>query len=182
MKNLKDGFPPDEEPSTDSYEFLSESDRLDEVEGGTGVDESPNDDTVASHPAFEKGSTQARRTLPLAIGRDAEQATAIADDSGTTHNRGRWQLSGKWRLQCEPRSQQTAQPTSNRCSVSRQALLYYIYTGEICFAPFGSEASRGYRASEKPDWEMDDPQIFSPKSIYTGLADKVTQLQLAVLK
>ena len=51
--------------------------------------------------------------------------------------------------------------------------MYYMYTGEIYFAPFGSEANRGYRASEKPDWEMDNPPKISPKSMYR-LADKVT--------
>lgn len=53
-----------------------------------------------------------------------------------------------------------------------EALLYYMYTGEIYFAPFGSEANRSYRASEKPNWEMDNPPKVSPKSIYR-LADKV---------
>lgn len=51
--------------------------------------------------------------------------------------------------------------------------MYYTYTGEIDFAPFGSEANRDYRASEKPKWEMDNPPRVSPKSIYR-LADKVT--------
>jgi hypothetical protein len=51
--------------------------------------------------------------------------------------------------------------------------LYYIYTGEIYFAPFGSEANRNYRTSENPNWELDDPPKVSPKSIYR-LADKVT--------
>ena len=83
LKNLRDGFPPDEEPYTDSYEYLSDSD-LDEVEGDTEVDESPNNDTVTSHPG-EKGSTHTRRTVPSTIERHAEQATTTACDSGTTH-------------------------------------------------------------------------------------------------
>jgi len=54
-----------------------------------------------------------------------------------------------------------------------------MYTGEICFAPFGSEANRDYRASEKPNWEMDSPPKVSPKSMYR-LADKVTVLLLLI--
>ena len=85
LKNLRDGFPPDEEPYTDSYEYSSDSD-LDEVEGYTlEADELPNNDTVKNRPACEQGSTCARRTLPPTIGRHAEQATAIVNDSGTTH-------------------------------------------------------------------------------------------------
>jgi len=80
LKNLRDGFPPDEEPYTDSYEYSSDSD-LDEVEGYTEPDEFPSDDTVTVHPACEDGSANARRTLP----RNAEQPTVAADDSGTTH-------------------------------------------------------------------------------------------------
>ena len=61
-----------------------------------------------------------------------------------------------------------------------EALLYYLYTGEIHFSPFGSEANRSYRASKKPNWEMDDkPPKVSPKSIYR-LADKVTLLSFPV--
>jgi len=58
--------------------------------------------------------------------------------------------------------------------------LYYLYTGEIYFAPFGSEANRSYRASEKPNWEIDKkPPRVSPKAIYR-LADKVTAHSLLV--
>ena len=84
LKNLREGFPPDEEPYTESYEYLSDSD-LDEVEGYTEADESTNDNTIADHPARENGSTQARGSLPLTIGSSAERATATAGDSGTTH-------------------------------------------------------------------------------------------------
>ena len=63
---------------------------------------------------------------------------------------------------------------------SFEALLYYMYTGEIYFAPFGSEANRDYRVSEKPNWEMDSPPKISPKSIYR-LADKVIVPSLLIV-
>ena len=50
--------------------------------------------------------------------------------------------------------------------------MYYLYTGEVSFAPFGSEANRVYRASERPSWELGNPPKVSPKSIYR-VADKV---------
>ena len=85
LKNLKDGFPPDEEPYTDSYEYPSDSD-LDEVEGDTEADGSPNDGTVTDHPACEKGSTHTKRPSPSTIGHHAQQAAAtLVGDPATTH-------------------------------------------------------------------------------------------------
>ena len=84
LKNLREGFPPDEEPYTDSYEYLSDSD-LDEAEGFTEADESPSGGAVTTRTADEKRSTQARGTLPLTTGSDVEQATTTVDDSKTTH-------------------------------------------------------------------------------------------------
>jgi len=46
-------------------------------------------------------------------------------------------------------------------------------------APFGSEANRGYRASERPSWEMDSLPKASPKSIYR-VADKVATPSLLI--
>ena len=55
-----------------------------------------------------------------------------------------------------------------------QALLRYLYTGEIGFAPWGSAERRDARAREKISWSYGIPRP-SPKSIYR-LADKVKVL------
>jgi len=52
-----------------------------------------------------------------------------------------------------------------------QALLRYLYTDEIEFAPWGSAERREARAREKISWSYGIPRP-SPKSIYR-LADKV---------
>ena len=57
--------------------------------------------------------------------------------------------------------------------------MYYLYTGEIYFTPFGSEANRGCRASERPSWELGNLPKVSPKSIYR-VADKVTVSSLLI--
>jgi len=56
-----------------------------------------------------------------------------------------------------------------------QALLRYLYTGEIEFAPWGSEERRKARSLEKISESYGVPKP-SPKSIYR-LADKVTVCQ-----
>ena len=53
-----------------------------------------------------------------------------------------------------------------------QALLRYLYTGEIEFAPWGSTERRNARSLEKISESYGIPKP-SPKSIYR-LADKVT--------
>jgi len=104
LKNLRDGFPSNEEPYTDSYEYSSDSDldeeeddteTDDEEEGDTETDEE-EDDTETDEPLSDNSTTdstrktdvvapdQARRTPSLAAGRnDAERATATASDSGS---------------------------------------------------------------------------------------------------
>ena len=95
-KNLSDGFPSDEEPYTDSYECLPDSD-LDEEEGHTDADELLSDNP-ALNPTHRKGvavpdreSTQGRRRVPsLTSGRnDAEQVAPATGGScghpGTPH-------------------------------------------------------------------------------------------------
>ena len=95
LKNLRDGFPPDEEPYTDYYEYLSDSD-LDEVEDYTEADESLSDDTD-TNPAHKPGlgvsdqePSKAGGVSSLTTDRNAaEQAAAAAGDPGgrpgTTH-------------------------------------------------------------------------------------------------
>jgi hypothetical protein len=96
LKNLRDGFPSDEEPHTDSYDYLSDSD-LDEEEGDSEIDDPPNDAATMNNPAREKGVAvpdqewaQTRTISSSAIGRnDAEPATVTAEGSrvrpGTPH-------------------------------------------------------------------------------------------------
>ena len=94
-KNLRDGFPSDEEPYTDSYEYLSDSD-LDEAERYIEAGESLSDDTT-NDPTHEGGmgsldqeSAQTRGTSSLTTGRNsAEHATVTTsgrgDRPGMTH-------------------------------------------------------------------------------------------------
>ena len=105
LKNLRDGFPSDEKPYTDFYEYLSDSDLdededsadLEEEEGYTTSDDSPSDDTTVGSPAREtggavsdQGPVEVRGSSPLTINKnDTEQATLTASDPGgrpgTTH-------------------------------------------------------------------------------------------------
>ena len=88
-KNLRDDFPSDEEPYTDSYEYLSDSD-LDEAEGYTEADEPPSDDTTSYDSAHEEDTgvldqepAQARVISSLTIDRDgAKHTTATTSDPG----------------------------------------------------------------------------------------------------
>jgi len=89
-KNLRDGFPSDEEPYTDSYECSSDSD-LDEEEGYTETDEHLSDNP-AMNPARKKGvavpdqePALGRRRVPSFTGgqNNAEQVATAADDSGS---------------------------------------------------------------------------------------------------
>lgn len=59
-----------------------------------------------------------------------------------------------------------------------EALLYYLYTGEIDFASFCSDKGSCY-VREWRSWEMGDRPKVSPKSIYR-LADKVNDPPLSV--
>ena len=94
LKNLRDGFPSDEEPHTDSYEYLSDSD-LDEAEDYEAEDyaEAPgslSDDAATSNSAHEKRpgvsyqeSSQARGVPSPTVNRGGdEQATSVAEDLG----------------------------------------------------------------------------------------------------
>jgi len=57
-----------------------------------------------------------------------------------------------------------------------QALLRYLYTGEIEFAPWGSAERHNARALEKISESYGIPKP-SPKSVYR-LADKVTSSRI----
>lgn len=85
LKNLRDGFPPDEEPYTDSYEYLSDSD-LDETEGSTEADESLSDDTSINNSTRETVGVPDQEPAQASgvsstIGISAEQATIMAGNS-----------------------------------------------------------------------------------------------------
>jgi hypothetical protein len=108
LKNLRDGFPSDEKPYTDFYEYLSDSDLdedegsadLEEEEGYTTSDDSPSDDTTIDSPAREtggavpdQGPVQVRGSSPLTIDKnDTEQATVTASDPGGCPGTTRIQL------------------------------------------------------------------------------------------
>jgi len=100
-KSLGDGFPSDEEPYTDSYECLPDSD-LDEEEGYAEADE-PLSDNPAMKPARRESvavpdqePAQSRRSISsLTSGRNnAEQVTTAAGGSGVHPETARVQ-SGK---------------------------------------------------------------------------------------
>ncbi|KAF9779896.1 hypothetical protein BJ322DRAFT_349753 [Thelephora terrestris] len=135
-KDIRDGFPSDEQPYTDTYEYLSDSD-LDEEEECTGVDEPANNDTATNNPFLSPGIAAPDREC-----------------GGTVHMQ-----QGKVAI------------VKDMAAITFKALLGYLYTGEIHFAPFGSEANRNLRASGKQTWETDGLSKVSPKSIYR-LADK----------
>ena len=98
-KNLRDGFPSDEEPYTDSYECLPDSD-LDEEEDYTDADE-PLGDNPATNRTRRKGvavpdqesSQDRRRVSSLVNGRNnAEQVTTAVEGSGGHPETARVQL------------------------------------------------------------------------------------------
>ena len=97
-KNLRDGFPPNEEPYTDSYECSPDSD-LDDEEGETEAGE-PSSNNAAMSPTRKKGtaapdreSARARRVPSLVGGRNnIERATATAGNSGDHHGTAHVQL------------------------------------------------------------------------------------------
>jgi len=97
LKNLRDGFPPDEEPYTDSYEYFSDSDLDDEdSEGYAEASKPPIDNTAASdHDLLQRNSTrgaaaaidqesaQARGTPPPTTDQNkAERTVSTTGDSG----------------------------------------------------------------------------------------------------
>ena len=61
--------------------------------------------------------------------------------------------------------------------MSLQALLLYLYTGEIEFAPFGSDGNRKLRKLENSMTDDQRTPKASPKSIYR-LAEKVHKTNL----
>ena len=71
-----------------------------------------------------------------------------------------------------PHSSPVALTTNRPDVLSFQAFLFYLYTGHIEFAPFGSEANRKTRAAEIGSLAPDRVPRPSPKSMYR-LADKV---------
>jgi len=59
---------------------------------------------------------------------------------------------------------------------SLEAMLYFLYTGEIDFSPFSSDPRHGLPAEARiGDWNTEKLPTPSAKSIYR-LADKVTSL------
>ena len=77
-----------------------------------------------------------------------------------------------------------AKPVANQSSYltrrcSFEAMLYFLYTGEISFAPFSSDPRCQLTAQERTgDWGTARPPRPSAKSIYR-LADMVTSLACA---
>ena len=72
-----------------------------------------------------------------------------------------------------------ARPT-DECSYltfhSFEAMIYYLYTGEVIFAPFSSDPRHELPAGARSgNWNAAKPSSPSAKSIYR-LADKVTRL------
>ena len=61
-----------------------------------------------------------------------------------------------------------------------QAMVMYLYTGEIDFAPFGSEANRKLRAPELLSTAEDKIPRPSPKSVFR-IADMVSATDVATL-
>jgi len=88
LKNLRDGFPSNEEPYTDSYEYSPDSD-LDEDEDATEADE-PLSDIATTNSTRKNGVAvpdQARRNPSLAAGRNNATASDSGSRPGTAHVR-----------------------------------------------------------------------------------------------
>lgn len=158
FKDLRDGFPSCGPPYTDSYEYLSDSD-LDEEEC-TRIDEPANVDTVPNN--FDK----------VVPGQKCIQPT---DPSPQTSNRGGVENAAtrdpNSRLGTTDTQQGKVAVIKDMAATTFEALLYYMYTGEIDFAPFCSEGKGDCHVWGERRWEMGGRPKVSPKSVYR-LADK----------
>jgi len=110
LKNLGDGFPPDEEPYTDSYEYFSDSDLdeeegyteaggslrnkkphtesrfnlsdsdLDNEEGYVEASEPPSDNAAINNPLLQRSSV---RAIPVATGQESAQTRGTSSSTAS---------------------------------------------------------------------------------------------------
>ena len=185
-ENLRARFPADRKSYTTRYDYEDDSDL--EVDAD---DDDTSDDEPASAPQVV--TKKQRKSSDIVVLENSDVKSNESSDiisvsdldsllSGSSDAKGETETASSAHVGkvvviedvafvtcvCLPSPYARSKHTCNRF----QAMLRYLYTGEIEFAPWGSAERRKARALEKISGSYGIPKP-SPKSVYR-LADKVT--------
>ncbi|KAF9779806.1 hypothetical protein BJ322DRAFT_343003 [Thelephora terrestris] len=151
-RNIDEEFPSDSFPYIDYYDYLSDSDLEDEEEG-----EEPAED---GKPELPLGTQDLHsETSPAANPPRPSRDMCDSVESHHTHENGSVRM-GRVAI------------IRDMAAVTFEAMMYYLYTGEVIFAPFSSDPRHELHAGARSgDWNAAKPPSPSAKSIYR-LADK----------
>ncbi|KAF9650016.1 hypothetical protein BDM02DRAFT_1689999 [Thelephora ganbajun] len=145
--DINGGFPPDSHPYTEDYDYLSDSDLEDTSSCFEESEEEPHEDSDDNSPRLEDAP-------------DPQTSQTTTSDNPPPH----------------PSSAETIAIIRDVAAVTFEAVLYFLYTGDIKFAPLSSDPRHELPAKARTgDWSAGKPPLPSAKSIYR-LADKVTSL------
>ncbi|KAF9779860.1 hypothetical protein BJ322DRAFT_1086930 [Thelephora terrestris] len=165
-RDINEGFPSDAVPHTEYYDYSSDSDLEDDLSCSED-EEKPREDGATKSPLIkdkpelpqcpEGPSSQA----PPTSSEDLRQPLQDTNEGEVDHQPS----SGLIRMG-------KVAVIRDMAALTFEAMIYFLYTGKITFAPFSSDSCYGIPAESKPgDWRI--PRLPSPsaKSIYR-LADK----------
>ncbi|CAL1713800.1 unnamed protein product [Somion occarium] len=112
---------------------------------------------------------------------DEEETGSLSDESieilptgsSGSNSKGRQETNAAWTIQPTPQATKYSILIPDCAATTWQALLFYIYTGEIRFAPLRSQGEdvRAQARTQHKDTKLEEPPLCSPKSMYR-LADK----------
>lgn len=197
MRDINDGFPSGSHAHTEDYDYLSDSDLEDGSFSEGGEEEHQEDGNGGSQQEFKQAETTGTITPDGQLACPSSAGTTEVQRIGRSSYLPRqiyaiFANSNRSDGKCDSRMGKIAIipdvaavtcvwydliPTESCFSLvhySFEALLYYLYTGEIKFAPLSSDPRHGASAEARiGDWGTRRPPSPSAKSIYR-LADKVT--------
>ncbi|KAJ3558090.1 hypothetical protein NM688_g1119 [Phlebia brevispora] len=159
ITSLDDPFPKDRPDSTEEYEYYSDSDLDDEEEHGAELDLDfnleLNDSEKAEPKAQESATKPAIPTWSASKGPDEKPLIAVSSQP-TKH------IGGRGRVIVLP----------DIAFTTLKSLIFYIYTGEVVFAPLESQKKqKATNGTNTTQTYLYNAPPCSPKSMYR-IADK----------
>ena len=184
-ENLRSRFPADRKPYTNRYDYEDDSDLEDDDDDDILDDEPVGDpQAVTKKPGNSSDivvleNSDAKINYPSDIVSVSDLDSLFSESSdtkGETRTTSSAHVGKVVVIEDVAFVTYVGPPSSHACTKitcnSFQAMLRYLYTDEIEFAPWGSMERREARALEKTSESYGIPKP-SPKSVYR-LADKVT--------
>lgn len=169
--NLRNKFPVDRKPYTTDYDYDADSD-LDEDECWDLSESECTAQPVPENPKGKSGESDSSTLVgsPLdAKSRKSSDIISVSDVDSLLSDSAETKAEVK-EVGTPPIHVGTVVVVEDVAFVTFQALLRYLYTNEIEFAPWGSAERRKARAREETTEPCEPPKP-SPKSVYR-LADK----------